>query len=206
MGTAYFNREDIVKRLNGTICFYDGYPYYVDAGHHKENWGNNVRLMSFDDYVNNRVSNYQEVDYTSDKFNYKSPALGYMFHKKKEAVYVSRLPDRNQSQGLNPYTLHTQPSLDRYSSWYFSPEFQDTLLDRYPSRSTAEAMLAGRTATSVPISRNVALGHYRRGLIEVFYKGRPVACNLKGRGIELYDLKEGPYMKKLLAKDGILVG
>lgn len=206
MGTAYFNREDIVKRLGGTICFYAGHPYYVDAGHYKEKLGNNVRLLTLENVVAGQVDTAQVVDYTSDLFNYKSPALGYMFYKKKEAVYVSRMPDRNQSQGLNPYTLHTQPQLDRYAGWYFTRDFQDALLGIYPSRSAAEALLAGRSATSVPISRNVALGHTRRGLIEIFYKGRPVACNLKGRGIELYDIKEQSYMKSLLAKDGIMVG
>lgn len=203
MGTAYFNKEDVIKRLHNTICFYDGQPYIVDASTVKEN---EVKLLTFDQ-INSGVRSELIVDYTSDKFNYKSPRLGYMFHKKQSAVYISRLPDRNQSQGLNTHVLHTQPELNRYhSQWYFSKEFEDMLLNRYPSRSNAESLLSSGMATSVPISRNVALAHSRRGLLEIFYKGRPVACNLKGRGIELYDITERSYMAKLLANDGVLLG
>jgi len=200
MGTAFFNREDIKQRLAGTICFYDGLPYYVDA---HNGVGNTVCIIKLTDVLVN-PSKRMEVDYTSDKFNYKSPALGYFFRDRKEAVYVSRIPDRNQSQGLNPYVLYAESNNGRY--WYYTKEFEDMLLNRYDPRTTAEHLLTSGLATSVPISKNVALAHSRRGLLEVMYKGRPVACNFKGRGVELYDITEKNYMAKLLAKDGIMLG
>ena len=203
MGTAYFNRDDIMKRLHGTICFYDGHPYYIGATSHSS--GDKVFLIRFEN-IEKSFSGI-EVDYTDPKFDYKSPTLGYFFYKKKQAVYVSRSPDRTQSQGLNHYVLFTQPELSRYDSlWAWSSEFEDMLLNRYPNRSLAESMLVSGLATSVPISRNVAIAHSRRGLLEIYYKGRPVACNLKGRGIELYDLTERSYLAKILANDGILLG
>lgn len=204
MGTAYFNREDIRTRLGNTICFYDGLPYYVDA---KVKEDNMVRVIRLADYASGDYDKGLLVDHRDEKFNYKSPPLGYLFYQQKNAVYVSRVPDRNQSQGLSWHVLHTNPNLGRYdSTWFYSRQMEDMLLGRYPGRATAESMLSSGLAASVPISRHVALSHSRRGLIEVYYRGRPVAANFKGRGIELYDINEKSYMSKTLANHGIIVG
>lgn len=202
MGTAYFNRKDVVQRLNGTICFYDGKPYYVwtDGGE-----GSYIFLTTLPDAVNN-PHNRLKVEYTDPKFCYKSPQLGYLFHNKKDAVYVSRLPDRNQSQGLSQRVLYTQPALPKYSHWMFTTEMEDMLLGRYAGLATAKSLLSAGLATSVPISKDVAIAYSRRGLLEVYYKGRPVACNLLNRGMELYDITEKSYMTKLLSKSGIILG
>ncbi len=203
MGTAYFNREDVKKRLNSTICFFDKKPYYVTTDYTKDNMVNITPLAT----VVTTGEGKMEVDYTSNKFDYKSPPLGYMFNKRlKEAIYVSRSPDRQQSQGLSPYCLHTQPQIERYDPFYVTQDFEDMLMGRYPGHATAESMLSAGLATSVPISRNVALALTRRGLMELFYKGRPIACNLKNRGFELYDYTERNYLSKLLINDGIILG
>ncbi len=202
MGTAYFSRKDIMLRLCDTICFYDGLPYYVQT---HENSDNNVTIYRFADVE--RAKNGMVVDYTDPKFNYKSPALGYFHYNKKDAVYVSRLPDRQQSQGLNSRVLRLKGAeINRYETYYLTPEFEDMLLNRYVGSATAFNLIASGVSKAVPISRNVALSQTRRGLIEVFFKGRPVACNFKSRGIELYDLKDANYMAKTLASHGIHIG
>lgn len=202
MGTAYFNRKDVIQRLNGTTCFYDGKPYYIEADGNEGNYVNIITLID----VAVDPSKKLKVDYTDPKFCYKSPQLGYMFYQKKQAVYISRLPDRNQSQGLSQRVLYTQPDLPRYSNWMYTQEMEDMLLGRYPGLATAKSMLTSGMATSVPISKDVALAHTRRGMLEVLYKGRPVAFNPMGRGTELYDITEKSYMAGLLAKSGIILG
>lgn len=202
MGTAYFSREDVIRRLDGTICFYSGYPYYVSCGGSSK--GDDVTLYALDKVSFDKPA--MTVKYTDPRFNYKSPSLGYMFYKKKQAVYISRLPDRNQSQGLSQRVLLVTPSIVDYGRYTLTKEFEDMLLGIYPSRTVAEELLKNDLCSSVPISRNIALSHTRRGLLEICFKGRPIACNLKGRGFELYDLREKSYLSKLLANDGIFLG
>ena len=106
--------------------------------------------------------------------------IGYWNHG-REAVYVVRVPARQNKQGIAHDNLRVVQkdrlaSLRDYQRHYTSPTFLDMLKNKYPTFEEARAKLLSKEAVSVAVTKDIAY-RYDDDL-EFFileYKGRAVA-------------------------------
>lgn len=191
MGQGYFAKQDVITRLHGTVCMYQGEPVVV--------WVNPeapadqvdiVDLKTYDRY--NPGKKKRTVSYTDDTFDYKAMPLGYAWVEKRKAVYISRLPDRQQSQGLSQYVIRiTSKSEGDYIS-HTAPYMYDCIKGNYPSASQAISLVSNGAASSVPFDRRFAIGQVRRGVVTLQCRGKDVGLLQSGERFKLFAIKEAP--------------
>ena len=198
MGKAFFSKKDAFMRLHGTICIYDGKPVYCLLGSED---GDFV-LQAHDPAVYGQATGKtipKLVEYTDEKFVYKSPLLGYMFVN-NQAVYVTRFPDRKQSQGLVDATLLAGGKRFSHRFSVCSQSFVDCVLGNYPSYDAALQMVTQGSAISVPFSRRLAISTVRRNVISLLYRDKPIAVK-DGDSFRLFEIKENKIFRKLIEKE-----
>lgn len=164
-----YDRDQAVLRLNNTMILYDGRPYLVC----------NVRgtaakpiLECLDLPKQRDVLNIAMDD---DLLNFRVFNLGYVNYQ-GDAHYLTRLPARQQKQGLCDQTVLVG---DGRQGWRFQnvmndPCIQDLFAERYPSfREVVDKLKPGH---SMAFSRRFALAmDPDLGFYELRYKGERVA-------------------------------
>ena len=189
-------------RLHRTICIYDDEPVYVDAesapGEH------DVCIYDILEYGRTRRHGGKfksiVVKYTDPKFSYKSPILGYA-DTGTEAVYVTRLPDRRQSQGISYDNLRGNGThLNNYMELCSKPIY-GCIKGIYLSLDEAIARVRSIDNGSCPFDRRLAVRSMRRDITALLYRGKEIGI-LEGRTKEprfrLFDIKERNILLKVL--------
>ena len=117
----YDTVEDATMRLNNTIVRYAGRPVHIVQVFKKRN--SKYIWLKFEDLYDN---NTYDVKLDDDKWNFASPPLGYIQHTPDSSVYLLRLPERKQAQGLHIeriyYTTNSEKGLTNLMQY---PNYRD---------------------------------------------------------------------------------
>ena len=92
----YDTVEDANMRLNNTIVRYAERPVRILEAFKKRGCKN--IWLKFEDLYDN---NTYDVKLEDNKWNFSSPPLGYVQHAPDTSVYLVRIPERKQAQGLH---------------------------------------------------------------------------------------------------------
>lgn len=166
MGAEYFDDEQKRMKLDRTICLYKGEPYYIRADIYGKN------LVSL--YELGSMKKIKDVDYREEDFNYTAVSLGYT-NWDGVAYYTSRVPERQNSQGLGVYQIMTRPKM--YSeNWFVSEAVKNTIKGIYPSLDKALSEVGNLPGQkkSIAFSRYFAVESKYRDVIGLNYRGREV--------------------------------
>lgn len=136
-----WNATDLVSRLDSTFIRYKGSVYFCRV--------NRPDLTLYRPWDVNGEP-YKRVHYSDQDIDVSSLPLGYVNYK-GDTFYVKRIPYRRWKQGLDPKSCNTN------SRVFYSKEFCESVEGKFPSVKQAISMLNKHLATSVAISRDVAL-------------------------------------------------
>lgn len=206
MGKAYYSKEDAIRRLNETICMYDGSPVYVsldvpmDAPEHTVLC---YPLKYF--YATKKANPSFKVLYTDPKFNYKQFPLGYGFSDKSGGMYFARIPDRKQSQGLSHSTLRIDGRSTGLSGYFLSEAMENCIRGIYPTMEWAIEHARMDRFSVIPFHRKMAIAKIDRGLVCLKYRRRAVAILDGKKSFKLLDTKDKNFLKNILSKEGVPV-
>ena len=183
------DKDDVRKRLVGSICRLNGEPIYV-----RDSKAHVVGYYGVIDEI------YKTVDYRVKEFDYRSPPLGYMNYD-GQAIYVSRIPDRhNQRQGLCHDVITGTPTWPR-GRWP-CPEIGFCIKGSHPTLEQAIQRIDDSECESVAIHRHVAISKLNGCTLGIHYRGRLVG--MRENGIyRLLQSQELSFLLHPLKKAGI---
>lgn len=161
-GDKYETAEEVKFRLENTVVMYDGDPVYITS----------VGNVDVEDKAEIARVFYQPLPYnqrnkairkylSSKKFDLAPFKMGYMNHG-GEAIFVSRLPVRQNRQGLSQGTTVFKDIRGRnaeqmnFAAMLSAPGFVEMVHGKYPSFKDAGTLLADKESSSVAISRSFA--------------------------------------------------
>jgi hypothetical protein len=172
MRPKYLSR-DLGQRLEGGIIFFKDEPYLVTeiAG------SGSLRLKNISDINGDSIT----VKLNSEDIDVSSRPLGYCNHGGK-AYYLTRIPQRKYKQSITHNSIElfspdTNTSVSNPSTAHrllFSASGYAMFMDKYPTIKTALEALQTRKASSMAISRSVALTRNDFGIYHVWYKTQNV--------------------------------
>jgi hypothetical protein len=176
-------------KLHKTCCMYKGEPVYISVD--EQNADHKVRMIPLAAVLNASPSAYKLVDYTEDAFDYRYMSLGYITYK-KNAYYLSRLPERKAHQGLKYDCIYSEPNLSElYSYHYFyTKEMVDCIKGKHATVEEALNMLHHEGYKKVSVHRDFAVGwvdsmkigmYYREQLISIKEDNTPHFNLIQGR-------------------------
>ena len=166
----YISREDAERRLDSTICMYDGKPVWVNS---PINYPAGTIALTELSAKNNNNQTFTTV--MDPKFSITPPELGYINFNKK-AYYLQRYPDRKQKQGLSS-ALFAGPGfnalIDEYGDrWLRSSAMEDMLTNNYPSYAKALAFVMKNPGCSMAFHKRACVGDVSNGVIGLYH------CNM----------------------------
>lgn len=197
MGEAYYNANDAYMRLNGTLCLYDGKPKYITVDQLE-----NGEVRAYE--MTPELKDYKKVDYRDKAFNYKPFPLGYLNYEGK-AMYMTRKPSRNQTQGLVKHCVlfsHHEP-YNRYG-WFTSEAMENAILGKYPTYREALESVEVDGEGGMAFDRHFAIENLGPNQTGLCYRGR--LCATKGKKEKAFTLFKGEdtsFMLKILPKIGV---
>lgn len=155
--------QDLEQRLGGGVAFYNKEPVKVIIE------GGKIRLFTFPDLI--PIKYIQESD---ELFDISAPRLGYVNYD-REAIYVSRRPERRYKQTLTFGPLQFSNSTGFYEGDLFECKaFKRMLMNDYPSLNEAMTMLSSKYS-SVAITRDLAIKRNQStGRFHLCVKGKTV--------------------------------
>lgn len=155
--------QDLEARLGGGVAFYDKEPVRVSIE------GGKIRLYSFPEMAPLRY-----IVESDELFDISAPRLGYVNYE-REAIYVTRQPERRYKQTLTFGPLRFTPSPEIYGGDLFeSKHFRKMLMNDYPSLNEAMTMLSSKYG-SVAITRDLAIKRNQStGRLHLCIKGKTV--------------------------------
>lgn len=191
MGQGYFAKQDVIMRLDNTVCMYDGEPVVVRVN--PEDPTDKVDIFDLKSYSDkNKKRIKRTVEYTDNTFVYKAFPLGYAFVDDRYALYINRTPSRQQSQGLSQYVL-SAIGKETYIT-VAAPYMYNCIKGIYPTVQEAVKMVTSCQAESVPFDRKFAVGQVRRGVVSLLCRGRDVGLLINSTEnnpkFKLFDIKE----------------
>lgn len=202
MAVPYYNREDLSMKLDRTICMYKGSPVFIVVNRHADP-SNGVDVVGYPLGAEMIPANAINIKVSSKQFDDRSLPLGYINYN-GSAYYLTRVPWRRNLQAISATNVTSTPRIpgdDRYR-YFTSKAMEACILGRYPSKDEALKVL-GRGATSLAISRSVALFWEPAKNIAVKFKGRHVADIVKG--VVTWHTKPDIFLiQKIVDKQGIL--
>lgn len=203
MGTMKYDTwEDVRLRLNRTICLYRGHPYYVyNEGIDPPSRDVFLRELGENQFINRKKD--MRVPHDDPDFDPRSPELGYCFFN-GEALYLSRVPDRRQRQGLSVESLRVEPRNVGPGTVFLTKAMEDCILGRH--KTLHEALdLIDSGDNSVPIHRHFAVGRIQNNhMLGLFYR-----CRLIGTKDDYADRftllpsRDHSYLMKITGKMGL---
>lgn len=146
----YPNREEAERRLADTVVVHGGRPFYIAELRGRGPNG----IIAVGNYAND-AGNRIQININDAAFNkFRTPKLGYFnyFEDNKNCAYVSRVPARNQRQGMSGNNLSIiktgeyQVIENRWHTWIASDGFSEMISGQYPSlEEVVEAISPGCT-------------------------------------------------------------
>ena len=165
-GEAYETTEEVKFRLENTIVLYDGSPVYITRvsvpdGDDKEEVAR-VFFYPLPFLGRGGVARKVVRKYLSSrKFDLSPFKMGYFNHK-NQALYASRIPIRQNKQGLSQATCSLvtvggkRPEDTDFNTLLSSPGFADMINNKFPSFAEAGDMLGNEENLSVAVSPSFA--------------------------------------------------
>lgn len=193
MGLEYNDQHDAMMRLDGTICMYEGFPFYVQVLPEKHC----VSLFSLGD-----MAKVKTVKYTEDLFSYKPFPLGYM-NMDNTSYFLSRSPDRRQKQGLASGLVRFK---DRkpHGNWFPSMALQNCIRGEYPKRIEAENSVIVGVNDKCAFHRHLAVRRLNAFTLELLFRDRVIG--FKGHqdaAYKLYDAPDASFLYRTLPSMGV---
>ncbi len=200
--------DDVMKRLHGTICIYNGRPVYVRAHIDPKTGGYSDKLVVISEMQNydrygRRDAKPTVIDYTADTFSYKAFPLGYINHM-GNAYYTSRVPYRYQYYGLNPDCIAWDPHPGDTYATMFSTSFSDMIARNYPPMDDAEArVIAGERA--IAVTPDIAFARVKGKVMNLLFKGKVIGIKMNTPDWQLFDMPEKQFLTKILSRSGVKI-
>jgi hypothetical protein len=179
MPCAWDSEKDLIDRLQGTICRYDGVPYLISVESKKS--------LLLSDIVSQKI--VKTIDPSDPKFDVSSAEIGYInfrnnkpqkYGKSREVqtsnlvVYLQRIPSRRYRQGLNSGAVVSKTLDDNGKSpgptdyFLLSSGLRDSLMGVYPTPSQGMGILKTLEEKEIALSQSIALSKMESGLILVY--------------------------------------
>ena len=167
LSIPYESVEEAEMRLGRSIVFYDGQPVYIDRiaaaapGDPKPDifrvYARPLPVKGREDRVGEEFRKF----ISSKNFDFRTPPMGFL-NANGNAFYCSRLPKKQQKQGLNGETFLGQHVSQPGKSIPFNSilglnETTDMFMGRYPNFEEAKRMITQGIAKSVAFSREFCL-------------------------------------------------
>lgn len=165
-GDKYETAEETKFRLENTVVLYDGKPVYITrvGAVGAEDKKEIARVFFWElPLPKGRAPGQGETrKYLSSRnFDLAPFKMGYINHN-GEAIFVARLPVRQQRQGLCPNTCtfsnvlgHPSKVMD-FATMINSQGFVDMIEGKYPTFKDAGELLGDKKTSSIAISRSFA--------------------------------------------------
>lgn len=165
MGAPIFDFEDVIQKLNGTICRYDGRPVFVIA-----NIAGNADLVC--SYLDNMLNKFT-IRHDDPKFDYRSAPLGYITVD-GNSWYLYRRASRRFQAGLSANNV---ASVNKYFpiEYITTVHFKECILGEHVSFAEALKQVKDEGKNSVAFNRQFAISHGQKKAITLDYRGEPVA-------------------------------
>jgi hypothetical protein len=205
MAKTYANADDVFRRLQETIVFYKGRPYFVSVNN--ENW----KKVTLTDYTNLLFKNPEKhlpitIAHDDKELDTSAPQLGNINHE-GNVSYVSRRPLRRQNQGLIIGNCYTNPKL--HGGWYYTRGVWEMLMNIYPSQEEALEKVRQLEARRVAISRTISIGFVERSSDIAMYLGSSAGHKLIATldRFERFKLIEGEdtsFIRRFLNRTGVV--
>jgi len=216
MALEIYGHEDVIMRLDRTICMYKDIPYFVTVTTGQEMDPTNKNLVK--DIKLTPLKGTEKsifINHTDKEFSYSSLQLGYMLYRdtiteKKMAFFMTRAPRRIQKQGLAiEYTLSEPSKRFPDNRWFSGAAMYDCITGNHPRLSKAIEKIENETHSSCPIHRHLAVGRLdspsRCKRIGLLYRARLIAyldtmSDVDDKRFVLFPSHDASFMKKLIDK------
>lgn len=201
MAEKYHAEEDKTRRLNNTVCLYDGQPVYVVT---RVGWRSDKPLGEEEVYITDLGKScdvydpvdWKRVSYTSDSFSYEAFPLGYVNYK-GSCYYLVRAPVQAQSQGLCSSNL-ILPS-DCWHRIWMSLQMADCILNKYPTLTDALKEVTTKQVDSIAFHRRFCLGRFGRTKITLSFQDRIIGFySEKKKSFTIFKSSDNRFMSQLL--------
>lgn len=198
MGDKLYSQEDAHSALNGTVCVFQGIPYYVTVGRYPGD--DIVGLHNLDGRINiDKPSLITE--YTNKDFSYKAPELGFV-NLSGVAIYVFRHPIRSTKQGLSIDHISTSSSVDP-TRILISPGLRDCIMNVYPSFSEALSRLHNDRVSSVAFNKRFAIKKTRLDGLELWHRNNLVASGNSVSDLTFFNKESESILRQLTNHAGM---
>lgn len=205
MGLAYVDQHDVEKRLSSSICRFDGKAVYVANVRR----GDPVNTIWVQPLGQGDVNSFV-VKTTDPKFVHKSPPLGYV-NISSTCLYVGRMPDRKQIQGLtwmNTTIIPDQIGVEQFSirDILHTKAFAAMIEDKYPPFDQAMKQLQQLdNYKGVAFHKHIAIKRINARDIGLFYRARFVALwdQRRAQFFLLPNLRDGSFLSVILRRHGV---
>ena len=174
MAEPFISRQDVVMRLDGTLCAYKGQPVKVYARN-----GDMVQDINDVAFMKLSTGRKAKINVGHKDFCYRSMRLGF-FQEENRAVWLVRVPQRQQKCGIPPRTIKFR-SIDslvlRYHSdnYFASLEMNQCLTGEHRGLQGAlDTLERFDNYESVVVSREFALQRFRANVSTLAFRGRSV--------------------------------
>lgn len=183
----FLNHRDMARRLHNVVGIFDGEPIYIKSD-------DGLPLNSVWAYPLYEGGEGKIIETTDKRLNVSTYNLGYLNDEAMiRAVYISRRPTRNQTQGLCTYNSDLSPRLLRSTSLY------KLLTNNFPSYDKAVDMLYNDSWSSVAFSSEYAVAKVEQDLLSLKHNERVVAIRHIPSTRWTWSASKG--FRKLLEKD-----
>lgn len=191
------------KRLNSSICRFDGKAVYVSVKR-----GDRVNTV-WVQHVGTGENPFP-VSTTDPKFVHKSPSLGYV-NVASNAYYIGRMPDRRQTQGLTWNNTMVVPDHINNGNIgirdvFMTRAFAAMIEDKYPPFDQAMMQLQQLdNYKGVAFHKHCAIKRINARDIGLFYRARFVALwdQRRAQFFLLPNLRDGSFLSVVLRRHGV---
>jgi hypothetical protein len=194
MGHPMHSIGDVAMYLDGTVCLWDGHPVYVDVG-----GGTNGKIIIY--YIGSNKKDM--VEYTDDRFDYRSVQLGYMQYGSR-AFYVERLPLRKTKQAVSQENVQCRAPCGHQlsiSEAILAEGMRNCVLGQHMTEADAIRGLMGGKFKSAAVARNLAIQKEPEGHFTLWHKNIMVAKrNHNEQYFTLLNGEHSSFMKRFLEK------
>jgi hypothetical protein len=192
MAQKLYNRDDVIGKLQNTICLYKGVPCKVTI--------TDGELLRQDKVTIHPLngSPSQNITYTSDDFNYSCVELGWFKHRERVS-FLCRMPGRYNNLGLARNNLDEAIS----SEAFFSKEMHDCVLGIHPTFHDALKQIWTDAQGTIPFHRNAALIREDNNNAVVTFINKRIALVSRDGSIQPYQSSNPKLFHKLLTRIGV---
>jgi hypothetical protein len=199
MGEKFYAEEDKQRRLNGTVCMWEGKPVYciIQTGRRRAG-PEEILVAPLPEATDTwKDAPWKVVKYTDPRFSYEAFPLGYINYGGR-CGYLMRSPHQQQSAGLGSGNIIIQGDYglgtDRFLA---SQAMEDCILGKYPTLK--EVLSKGIGA----FSRNFAIRGVGRKL-GLEYQGNIIGMASTTGPFVLWRQKSNRIISPQLSSMGVL--